>query len=49
MKYKTIILFRSKWFYFYLHSTSNFDIFKLELSFFVPVANAILTCVFAGS
>jgi hypothetical protein len=26
-----------------------FNIFKLELSFFVPFAYVILTCVFAGS
>jgi hypothetical protein len=37
----------SNWYIFIY--TSTFDIFKLELSFFVPFAYVILTCVFAGS
>ena len=47
MKYKTIISFGSNWYIFIY--TSTFDIFKLELSFFVPFAYVILTYVFAGS
>jgi hypothetical protein len=47
MKYKTIISFGSNWYIFIY--TSTFDIFKLELTFFVPFAYAILTYVFAGS
>jgi hypothetical protein len=47
MKYKTIISFGSDWYIFIY--TSTFDIFKLELSFFVPFAYVILTYVFAGS
>ena len=47
MKYKTIISFGSNWYIFIY--TSTFDIFKLELSFFVPFAYVILAYVFAGS
>jgi NDP-sugar pyrophosphorylase family protein len=47
MKYKSIISFGSNWYIFIYPST--FDIFKLELSFFVPFAYVILTYVFAGS
>ena len=35
LKYQTIILLRSNWLYFNLHSTRIFDMFKFELSFFV--------------
>ena len=47
MKYKTIISFGSNWYIFIY--TSTFDIFKLELSFFVPFVYVILTYVFAGN
>jgi len=42
-------MFGSNWLYFYLHNTSTFDIFELELSFFVLCVYVILTFVFAGS
>ena len=40
-----IVWFKLVYFYY----TSTFDIWKLELSFFVPFAYVILTYVFAGS
>jgi hypothetical protein len=40
-----IVWFKLVYFYFHKHT---FDIFKLELSFFVPIVYVILTYVFAG-